>query len=87
MVLPKLSECSVGELEEMAKAIKLEIDKREDERFKALCKSAADAFNALKKEFPWVSYDVDVHCDACGESYEVNLFDLTDALKVSYFRK
>lgn len=86
MVLPKLNECSVSELEEMAKAIKLEMDKREDERFKALCRSAADAFNALKKEFPWVSYEVDVNCD-CGESYEINLFDMVDSLVVTHFRK
>lgn len=36
MVLPKLSECSVAELEEMAKAINVEMVKREDERFKTL---------------------------------------------------
>ena len=87
MVLPKLSECSVAELEEMAKAINVEMVKREDERFKTLCRSAADAFNALKREFPWVSYEADVRCDCCGEGYEVNLFDLIGTLEVSHFRR
>ena len=37
---PKLSEMSCTELEEMAKAIKAEQDKRDDERFRALCNNA-----------------------------------------------
>ena len=85
---PKLSEMSCTELEEMAKAIKAEQDRRDDERFKSLCKEAANALNALKIEYPWVSYEVTAHCEACGESLDdVNLFDLIDHFEVGRFRK
>ena len=84
---PKLSEMSRTELEEMAKAIKVEQDKRDDERFKALCNQACIALSALKLEYPWVSYEVTAHCEACGEPIEVNLFDLIDHFEVGHFRK
>ena len=85
---PKLSEMSCTELEEMAKAIKAEQDKRDDERFRALCKEAVNALNALKLEYPWVSYEVTTYCDACGEPVEdVNLFDMVDRFEVGHFRK
>ena len=84
---PKLSEMSCAELEEMAKAIKAEQDRRDDERFKTLCKEAVNALNALKMEYPWVSYEVTAHCEACGEPIEVNLFDMVDHFEVGYFRK
>lgn len=85
---PKLSEMSASELEEMARAIKMEQDKRDDERFKVLCKSACDALNALKVEYPWVSYEVDTHCEACGEPVEdVNIFDMVERFEVGHFRK
>lgn len=47
---PKLSEMSDTELEEMAKAIKAEQGKRDDERFKALCKEAAIALKLIISE-------------------------------------
>lgn len=84
---PKLSEMSCTELEEMAKAIKAEQDKRDDERFKSLCKEAVDALNALKLEYPWVSYEVSWACEDCGEPSEANLFDMIDRFEVSRFRK
>lgn len=85
---PKLNEMSCAELEEMAKAIKAEQDKREDERFMVLCKEAADALNALKLEYPWVSYEVTTHCKACGEPVEdVNIFDMVDRFEVGHFRR
>jgi hypothetical protein len=84
---PKLSEMSCTELEEMAKAIKAEQDKRDDERFRALCKEAANALNALKLEYPWVSYEVTAYCEACGQPEDVNLFDMVDSFEVSHFRK
>ena len=85
---PKLSEMSCTELEEMAKAIKCEMDKRDDERFRALCKEAADALNALKMEYPWVSYEVTTHCEACGEPVEdVNIFDMVDRFEFAHFRR
>lgn len=85
---PKLNEMSCTELEEMAKAIKAEQDRRDDERFKSLCKEAANALNALKMEYPWVSYEVTAHCEACGEPLDdINLFDLIDHFEVGRFRK
>lgn len=85
---PKLSEMSCTELEEMAKAIKAEQDRRDDERFMVLCKEAADALNALKLEYPWVSYEVTTHCEACGEPVEdVNIFDMVDRFEVGHFRR
>ena len=82
---PKLSEMSCPELEEMAKAIKCEMDKRDDERFRVLCKEAADA---LKMEYPWVSYEVTTHCEACGEPVEdVNIFDMVDRFEFAHFRR
>ncbi len=84
---PKLSEMSCTELQEMAKAIKVEQDKRDDERFKALCKEIATALNALKLEYPWVSYEVTTHCDACGEPVDVNLFDMVNRFEAGHFRK
>jgi hypothetical protein len=84
---PKLSEMSDIELEEMAKAIKAEQDKRDDERFRALCKEAANALNALKSEFPWVSYEVTAYCEACGQPKDANLFDIVGRFEVGHFRK
>lgn len=84
---PKLSEMSRTELEEMAKAIKVEQDKRDDERFKALCNQACIALNALKLEYPWVSYEVSWACEDCGEPSEANIFDMIDHFEVSRFRK
>lgn len=85
---PKLSEMSGTELEEMAKAIKAEQDRREDERFLVLCNEAANALNALKMEYPWVSYDVTTHCKACGEPVgDVNIFDMVDRFEVGHFRR
>ena len=85
---PKLSEMSGTELEEMAKAIKAEQDRREDERFLVLCNEAANALNALKMEYPWVSYDVTTHCKTCGEPVEdVNIFDMVDRFEVGHFRR
>ena len=83
----KLSELSCTELEEMANAIKAEQDKRDNERFKILCKEAADALNALKLEYPWVSYEVTTHCEACDEPVDVNLFDMVDRFEFGHFRK
>lgn len=84
---PKLSEMSGAELEEMAKAIKAEQDKRDDERFKSLCKEAANALNALKSEYPWAFYEITTYCEACGESIEVNLFDMVDRFEADHFKK
>lgn len=64
MNLPRLKDCSMSELEEMAKAIKMEMDCRDEARFKELTKIAADALNALRLEYPWVSYDVETHCES-----------------------
>ncbi len=83
----KLSEMSGTELEEMAKAIKAEQDKRNDERFRTLCKEAADALNALKLEFPWVSYEVTAYCEACGQPEDANLFDMVGHFEAGHFRK
>lgn len=84
---PKLSDMSANELEEMAKAIKAEQDKRDDERFKALCNQACIALNALKLEYPWVSYDVSWACEDCGEAIEANIFDMIDSFEVGRFRR
>ena len=83
----KLSELSCSELEEMANAIKAEQVRRDNERFKVLCKEAADALNALKAEYPWVSYEVTTHCEACDEPVDVNLFDMVDRFEFGHFRK
>ena len=83
----KLSELSCSELEEMANAIKAEQDRRDNERFKVLCKEAADALNALKAEYPWVSYEATTHCEACGEPVDVNLFDMVDRFEFGHFRR
>lgn len=84
----KLDVMSAAELEEMAKAIKAEQDRRDDERFRALCNQACIALNALKLEYPWVSYEVTTHCEACGEPVEdVNLFDMVDRFEVGHFRR
>lgn len=84
---PKLSEMSCTELEEMARAIKAEQDKRDDERFIVLCKEAANALNALKLEYPWVSYEVTTYCEACGQPEDVNLFEMVDHFEVGHFRR
>ena len=84
---PKLSELSCSELEEMANAIKAEQDRRDNERFKILCKEAADALNALKAEYPWVSDQAPTHCEPCGEPVDVNLFDMVDRFEFGHFRR
>lgn len=84
---PKLNEISRIELEEAVKAIKIEIDKRDNERFRALCKEAADALNALKIEYPLVSYNVTTYCEACGEPVDVNLLNMVDCFEVGHFHK
>ena len=83
----KLSELSCSELEEMANAIKAEQVRRDNERFRVLCKEAADALNVLKAEYPWVSYEVTTYCEACGEPVDVNLFDMVDHFELGHFRK
>lgn len=84
---PRLKDCSISELEEMAKAIKMEMDSRDEARFKELSKIAADALNVLRMEYPWVSYDINCGCEACGESVEVNIFDAVDRFEASRFRR
>lgn len=87
MDFPSLKHCSAAELEEMAKAIKAEMDSREDERFRTLCKEACDALNALRLEFPWISFTVMHNCDVCGEATDVNLFEAVEVFTPSAFTR
>lgn len=87
MSLPNLKNCSLNELEEMAKMIKSEMDARENERFRTLCAQACSALNALRKEFPWVSFTFEHDCECCGEPTEVNLFEAVEVFTPSGFTR
>lgn len=75
------------QLEEMAKAIKFEMDARDDARFKELCVAFCDAARALKLEYPWVSLDIDVECDDCDCVQEINIFEYLDDITPAVIRK
>ena len=59
---------SLEELSILAEDISHELRKRKDMRFHELASAVVDAFKALKAEFPYVSYDieVDVEDSDCG---------------------
>ena len=66
---------SWDELEALEKAIHFEKMQRKEKRFNELAKAAAEALTALKDEYPYVELTFEAHCEDCGESTEVNLFD------------
>lgn len=82
---PNLKTFSNNELEEMATAIKREMDSRKDERFKELTTVAANALNLLKQEFPWVSLTVSGECPSCDYDVDINLFDYFTHVEPSDF--
>lgn len=66
---------SWDELEELEKAVHLEKIHRKEKRFNELAKVAAEALTALKNEYPCVELTIEAHCEECGESIDLNLFD------------
>jgi hypothetical protein len=69
------ADMSWDELEALEKAIHFEKVHRKEKRFNELAKAAADALTILKDEYPYVELTFEAHCECCGESTEVNLFD------------
>lgn len=59
---------SLEELSILAEDISHELKKRKDMRFHELASAVVDAFKALKAEFPYASYgiEVDVEDGDCG---------------------
>ena len=57
---------SLEELSILAEDISLELKKRKDIRFRELASDVLDAVKALKAEFPYVSYDVEIEDEDGG---------------------
>mgnify|MGYP003290748623 CR=1 FL=1 len=87
MNLPNLKELSCSELEEMAAAVEAEVKARSEARFNELCNTASRALNTLKMEYPWVYYDAKFVCPVCGETVEMNIFDMVNHFEVNRFCK
>ena len=77
---------SFEELSILAEDISHELKKRKDIRFRELASSVLDASKALKAEFPYVSYDVEVE-DEDGGYHGVDVLAYLVDGSVSKFSK
>lgn len=67
-----IKKLSFDELQELRRSINKEIVDRQEERFCELARHAANAFNELKEEFPFVQLNVSLD----EEDYsEINIFN------------
>lgn len=76
-----LEKMSTVELNALAMLIREEQEKREADRFNELAKTACDALNAIKLEFPCAEMRVKVHCSGCEMTDDFNLFELVDSFR------
>ena len=77
---------SLEELSILAEDISHELKKREDIRFRELASDVLDAVKALKAEFPYVSYDVEIE-DEDGGYHDVDVLAYLVDGSVSKFSK
>lgn len=78
---------SKEELKYLIEEAQREIKRREDERFHELASVAIDSIKALKKEFPFAWYDIEVemNCDYGRETVEIDILDYIE--DASWFYK
>lgn len=77
---------SLEELSILAEDISHELKKRKDIRFHELASGVLDAVKALKAEFPYVSYDVEIE-DEDGGYHDVDVLAYLVDGSVSKFSK
>ena len=77
---------SLEELSILAEDISHELRKRKDMRFHELASAVVDAVKALKAEFPYVSYDVEIE-DEDGGYHDVDVLAYLVDGSVSKFSK
>ena len=77
---------SLEELSILAEDISHELKKRKDMRFHELASDVLDAVKALKAEFPYVSYDVEIE-DEDGGYHDVDVLAYLVDGSVSKFSK
>lgn len=77
---------SLEELSILAEDISHELRKRKDMRFHELASDVLDAVKALKAEFPYVSYDVEIE-DEDGGYHDVDVLAYLVDGSVSKFSK
>ena len=82
-----LEKMSMVELDALAMLIREEKDKREAGRFDELVKTACDALNAIRLEFPWAEMRVEMHCSECEMTDDFNLFDLVECFSAAKFSR
>lgn len=77
---------STEELKMLSEDIHLEMAKRHDMRFKELATAVVDAMKALKSEFPYARYEVEVNIeDAEYGVIDLDIMDYVDRMTVSKF--
>lgn len=77
---------TLEELSILAEDISHELKKRKDIRFRELAMGVLDAVKALKAEFPYVSYDVEIE-DEDGGYHDVDVLSYLVDGSVSKFCK
>lgn len=65
---------SFDELKMLAEDVRLEMKKREDMRLRELATGVCDAIKALKAEFPYVRFEIEVETDDC-EHVDIDIMD------------
>lgn len=77
---------SYDELKILAEDVRHEMKKREDLRFKELASAVVDAMKALKAEFPYARYEIEVDIEDgdCG-TIDVDILDIASDMSVSRF--
>lgn len=77
---------SLEELKTLAEDVRLEMKKRDDMRFKELASAVVDAIKALKAEFPYARYEIEVDIEDgdCG-IIDVDILDFASDMSVSRF--
>lgn len=76
---------SYDELKILAEDVRHEMKKREDMRFRELASAVVDAMKALKAEFPYARYEIEVHTDGDYETVDVDILDFAGDMSVSKF--
>lgn len=77
---------SFEELKILAEDVRQEMKKREDMRFHELASAVVDAMKALKAEFPYARYEIEVDVeDAEYGTIDVDILDLASDMSVSKF--
>jgi hypothetical protein len=76
-----------SDLKALEKAIHFEKESRESKRFEELATAAADALNALKLEFPDASMPLEIECEYCNCSTEVDVLGFFDRWGANLFTR